>query len=238
VVSRSALMLAVVLTALAAVTAPAQAGQRQPFLDIHSAAGLAPDGRSIAVDLLASCPLRWTVVEAVVTVSQPQASGQASFSLDCIDQIRPITVVVPSSGGAFGLGEAQVDASLVLQRGRTQRVDDAQVADVQPRVHVDLADTARLDSGGGAVAIDVTVACPVGANGLGSSYLNVTQGPVSGAGTYLPVCDGRPHTFTVRATAFGGGFTVGAARALTFADVEHDGIGFAGVDDSPVTLVG
>jgi hypothetical protein len=58
VVSRSALVLAVVLTGRATVAAPARAGQRQPFLDLHSAAGLAPDGRSVTVDLLASCPLR------------------------------------------------------------------------------------------------------------------------------------------------------------------------------------
>jgi hypothetical protein len=234
VVCRSALIVAVVL----AFAAPAQAGQRQPFLDIHSAAGLAPDGRSVTVDLLASCPLRWTVAEAVVTFSQPQASGRASFTLSCIDQIRPITVTVPSSGGNFVLGEAQVTAVMVLQRGKTQRVEDSQVVDVQPRVDVDLADTARLESGGGAVTIDVTVACPVGATGLGSSYVNVTQGQVSGAGNYLPVCDGRPHTFTVRAQAFRGAFLPGSARALTFADVEHEGTFFAGVDDSPVTIVG
>jgi hypothetical protein len=173
-----------------------------------------------------------------VTVSQPQASGRASFTLSCIDQVRAITVTVPSSAGAFALGEAQASASLVLQRGRTQRVEDAQVVDVQPRVQVDLAETARLESGGAAVAIDVTVACPVGASGLGSSYVNVTQGQASGAGSYLPVRDGRAHTFTVRAHAFQGAFTTGSARALTFADVEHDGTGFAGVDDSPVTIVG
>jgi hypothetical protein len=238
-VSRNALVLAAVLAGLSAVASPAQAaGQRQAFLDIHSAAGLAPDGRTMTVDLLASCPLRSTVVEAVVTVSQPQASGRASFALDCIDQIRAIRVTVPSSAGTFMLGEAAVTASIVLQRGKTQRVEDVQLVDVQPSVHVDLADTARLESGGAAVSIDVTVACPVGATGLPSAYVNVTQGGVSGAGNYLPVCDGVPHTFTVRAQSFGGTYAPGAARALTFADVVYDGIFMPGVDDSPVTIVG
>jgi hypothetical protein len=239
VVSRNALVLVAVLAGLAAVAAPAQAaGQRQPFLDIHSAASLAPDGRTMSVSLLASCPLRWTVVEAVVTVRQPQGSGRASFALDCIDQVRGLTVTVPASTGTFVLGEASVTASMVLQRGKTQRVADAQVVDVQPSVHVDLADTARLESGGAAVTIDVTVACPVGATGLPSAYVNVTQGGVSGGGNYLPVCDGRPHTFTVRVQAFSGAYVPGAARALTFADVVYDGIFMPGVDDSPVTIVG
>ena len=45
-----------------------------------------------------------TVVETVVTVSQPQASGRASFSLTCIDQVRMFTVTVPAAGGTFELG--------------------------------------------------------------------------------------------------------------------------------------
>ena len=39
-------------------------------------AGLAPDGRSMIVQVLASCPERWTVVEAVIRVSQPGAYGE------------------------------------------------------------------------------------------------------------------------------------------------------------------
>src|SRR5215207_5465448 len=94
----------------AGAATPAEAGQftAGPTIDIHSAARLAPDGASMAVDLLASCPERWTVVEAVVAVSQPQASGGASFTFPCIGSIRPFTVVVPSSGGTFELGEALV----------------------------------------------------------------------------------------------------------------------------------
>jgi hypothetical protein len=233
-----ALALAAVIGLLSAGGGPAQAGQpRDPFLDIHSAAMLAPDGRSVTVDLLASCPLRWTVVEAVVSVSQPQASGQASFSFPCIDSIRGFSVTVPSTGGTFGLGDAQVNASVLIKRGRTERVQDAQVVDVQPTVFVDLADTAQLESGGGAVLIDVTTACPVGANGQ-QSYVNVSQGQTaSGNGTYLPVCDGQRHTDTVRVQASQGTFQAGDARALTFAFVEHEGNGFSGVDDSPVQIV-
>ena len=87
-----------VLGAGAGLAAPVNARQSPgPVVDIQSAGGLAPDGSSIVVQLLASCPERWTVVEAVVAVSQPQASGQASFPLTCIGSLRMVTVVVRSS---------------------------------------------------------------------------------------------------------------------------------------------
>ena len=108
---------------------------------------------------------------------------------------------------------------------------------MQPTVFVDLADTARLESGGVAVLIDVTVACPVGTNGR-LSAVNVSQGQTaSGNGTYTPICDGQQHTFTVRVPASQGVYQVGDARALTFANIEHGGNGFYGVDDSPVQIV-
>jgi hypothetical protein len=151
-----ALALAAVIGLVGAGGAPAEAGQSPgPIVDIQSAAGLAPEGQSITVQLLASCPERWTVVEAVVAVSQPQASGQASFPLTCIGSPRPFTVTVPSAGGTFQLGEAQANASVLIKRGRTERAQDAEVVVVQPTVFVDLADTARLESGGGAVLIEV-----------------------------------------------------------------------------------
>jgi hypothetical protein len=234
-----AVTLAAVIALLGAAGTPAEAGRpREPFLDIHSAGRLAPDGQSVTVDLLWSCPLRWTVVEAVVVVSQPQASGQASVPLTCIDQVMPVRVTVQSSAGTFQLGDAQVNASVLIRRGHTQRVEDAEVVDLQPSVFVDLADTARLESGGGAVVIDVTVACPVGANGQPSSYVNVSQGQASGAGNYVPVCDGTPHTLSVTVPAVRGVYQPGAAQALTFADVEHRGCNcFSGFDEGAVQIV-
>jgi hypothetical protein len=104
----------------------------------------------MTVQVLASCPERWTVVEALVVVSQPNASGQASFPLTCIGSLRMFTVVVPSGGGTFQLGEAQASASVVIKRGKTQRTQDSEVLVVQPNVIADLADTAQLESGGGA----------------------------------------------------------------------------------------
>lgn len=233
---------AALIALLLAAGAAAPAGARpaaSPRVDIQSVAGLAPDAQSMTVQVLASCPERWTIVEAVVAVSQPQASGQASFPLTCIGSgaLRLFAVTVPSAGGAFELGEAQATASVVVQRGKTMRAQDSQAVEVQPTVFVELADTAQLESGGGAVVIAVTVACPAGTNGLQSS-LNVSQqGQTSGNGSYTPVCDGSRHTFIVRVQASQGTYHTGSAQALTFANIEHEGNAFYGIDDGTVEIV-
>jgi hypothetical protein len=232
-----ALAVAVVIGLVGALSASAEARiSPGPVVDIQSAAWLAPDGQSMTVQVLASCPERWTILEAGVTVSQPQASGQASFSFPCIGSLRMFSVVVPSIGGTFELGDALVSASVTIKRGKTERAQDSEVVLVQPAVFVELANTARLESGGGAVLIDIAVACPVGATGQ-ESYVNISQGQTSGNGTYLPICDGRQHTFTVRVEASRGAYQPGSAQALTFANIEHEGIGTAGVDDGPIQIV-
>jgi hypothetical protein len=222
------------MVALLGVAAAAPAGarfQEAPTVDIHSAAGLAPDGRSINVNVLASCPERWTVVEAVVRVSQPSGSGQASFPLTCIKSVRSFWISVPASTGSFQLGSAQVTASVVIKRGKTARADDSQVVTVDPTVLVELAESGLRVDGGQAVVLDVTVACPVGTTGRRSGLV-VSQSPVIiGSGTYTPICDGSRHTFTVRVTASQGTYQPGIAQALTFADVEYNGQVFSGVDD-------
>ena len=73
------LVLTGLIALLGSVATAAPAGARvapEPMVDIQSVAGLAPDARSIGVQVLASCPERWTVVEAVVTVSQPGYRGR------------------------------------------------------------------------------------------------------------------------------------------------------------------
>jgi hypothetical protein len=234
-IARWALRLALAgAIALASVGAAAKAEARPaagPTVDLHSAGGLPPDGRSIRVQLVASCPERWAVVEAVVAVAQPQASGRASFRLTCIGSARPFSVSVPAEEGTFDLGEAQATASVVIKRGKTARTQDAQALTVEPLVDVELGESARLLSGGGAVVIAVSVACPVGTTGL-QSGVNVSQsGITSGNGSYLPVCDGTRHTFSVTVEASNGIYREGIAQALTFANIEHDGRGFVGVDD-------
>ena len=232
-----ALGLAIVLL-VAGVAVPADARPSPgPMVDVQPAVWVAPDGGSITVQVLASCPERWTVVEAVVAVSQPQASGQATFPLTCIGALRMFTVVVPSEGGTFELGEAVATGAVTIKRGKTQRTQESEVVQVQPAVLVDLGGTATTQSGGGALLLDLVVACPVGATGH-ESFVGVTQDQTaSGTGAYVPVCDGRQHTFSVLVEATQGEYRVGDARALTFAIVEHGGFGFSGVDDGPVQIV-
>jgi hypothetical protein len=226
----------VLLGAVAAAPVGARPGQG-PTVDIQSAAWLAPDGQSITVTVLASCPERWDVVEAVVLVSQSQASGQGSFPLTCIGSIRSFTVVVGSAGGRFGLDEpTQATASVVIKRGKAAQAQDSETLFVQPAVFVDIAQTAQLESSGGALTIAVTSACPVGANGR-ESRLGVSQGETRGVGFYVPECDGFEHTFTVRVEASRGVYAAGTAQALTFADVEHGGMDFSGVDEQQVQIV-
>ena len=223
------------------VTAPAGARfQEPPVVDIQSgAAGMAPDGRTIGVTVLASCPERWTVVEATVTVSQPSGSGQASFPLTCIKSMRSFSVAVPATTGSFQLGDAQVSATVVIKRGKTARADDSEVVPVDPTVLVELASSGQRVDAGRAVVLDVTVACPAGTTGR-QSGLVVSQSPVIiGSGTYTPICDGLRNTFTVRVEADSNPYQPGIAQALTFAQIEWQGEIFYGIDDDgALELVG
>lgn len=219
--------LAALLTASPAAARPAT----PPSVDIQTHPGLlAPDGSSVGLVVVARCPDRWTVVEASVTVGQPQAGGRTSFPLTCIGFDRVFHVVVPASSGTFALGTAQVTATVVVSRGKTQRATDSASLAVDPGVLVELASSARIEPGGFAVRLAVTVACPVGATGV-ESQLGVFQGQTSGFGAYTPVCDGDRHAFDVLVTSANGLFVEGIAQALTFADVTFAGRTFSGVDD-------
>lgn len=226
---------AMVILTVAASPARAAGPAAEPTVDVGSVVGLAPDGRSVSVGVLASCPERWTVVEAVVAISQPDGSGQASFPLTCIGSLRGFTVTVAAATGAFGLGEAQATGSVTIERGRTASAQDSQVVSVQPTVLVEIADGARLLSGGGAVTLAVVVACPAGVTGL-QSALNVSQGQAIGTGSHLPICDGSRHSFAIDVSASQGSYQVGSAQALTFAVVEHDGDAVYGIDDGTIRI--
>jgi hypothetical protein len=216
---------------------PAAARPAQlPTVELGSAAGLAPDGLSLTIEVIASCPERWTVVEVRITVSQPQATGTGSFPLTCIGSKRPFFVTVRSTGGRFELGPAQAVATVVVQRGQTAQAQDSGEVQLDPTVVVDLAGTAQLQEAGGALTIGVTVACPPGPTGQ-ESYVAVSQGNVVGRGFYVPTCDGEPHAFSVDVATSQGVFQAGAARALSFASVEHGGMSFTGIADEPVQIV-
>jgi len=85
-------------------------------------------------------------------------------------------------------------------------------AAAQEALAVEIAPTARLIQGGKAVAVQVTVTCPTGAEVL-EAFLYVNQDGNQGQyASFQPVCDGTPHTFMVRAHAgFGFRYHVGEA---------------------------
>jgi hypothetical protein len=207
-----------------------------PAVDLGSVAILAPDARSVDVHVNASCPERWTVVEAVVGVSQGGASGQAPFPLTCTGGTQLHTVTVPSSGAPFQLADAQASATVRIERGRTLQAQDGGTVRVVPNVVARLPDTAPLADGGASVLVDVTVACPAGPTPQ-QSYVRLQQGATTGQGAFLPVCDGVSHTFTVDVQATQGLFVADFALGNVLAVVNHEGDLFFG-EDNRYVLVG
>ena len=232
---KSALAIALVVAAGLAGSGEARRAQ-DPTVELGTAAGLAPDGRSLRIEVIASCPERSSVVEARVTVAQPQASGSGSFPLACIGSKRPFSVVVASSGGTFALGPAQAAATVVVERGHTAQANDAESIQLDPTVVLELADTALLQGAGESASIGLTVACNPGATGE-ESYVAVQQGNLVARGFYTPSCDGTPHTLSVLATLAQGAFQPGDARALSFATASLAGSSFTGVADESLQLV-
>jgi hypothetical protein len=232
----------VVALALAGGALPAEASPPPPDrLEVFLGTGgfLAPDGQSITVSVLARCPEKWTVQQALVSLSQPQASGSASFPLTCTGQFGlAFHVTVPSSGSEFLLGQAEATAVVTVTRGRTEQVKDVQTVDVDPTILVDFGDRmARLRDGGQAVDVDVTVACPRQTTGRPSS-IGIFQGQASGFGSFLPICDGQPHLFTVTVEASTGLYQPGNALVVPNVDVEWEGRIFNFFANDPIQIVG
>jgi hypothetical protein len=89
-------------------------------------------------------------------------------------------------------------------------------AAAQETLAVEIAPTARLIQGGKAVAVQVTVTCPTGAEVL-EAFLYVNQDGNQGEFAFFqPICDGTPHTFRVRAQAVGFRYHAGEASVSGF----------------------
>ena len=230
-------VIAIVGLLMTVLATPAEARRLSPppTVEIHSGARLAVDGGTVQVDLAARCPERWTVVEARLTVTQAQATGAAPFSLSCTGGWRVMSVTVPAADGVFRLADAQVDALVRIERGRTEEVRDSDAVRLLPTVFTDVADMAALDASGGSAIIDVTYACPAGATPVESSA-RIVQGQVVGAGTFMPVCDGSLHTVGVTVTASGGVLQPGSAWGSALVLVTDRGDGFYGLDLQAVDL--
>jgi hypothetical protein len=89
-------------------------------------------------------------------------------------------------------------------------------AAAQSTLAVEIAPTARLIQGGKAVAVQVTVTCPTGADVL-EAFLYVNQDGNQGQFAFFqPTCDDTPHTLTVRAQANGFRYHIGEAQVSAF----------------------
>jgi hypothetical protein len=199
-------------------------------------ASLAPDGRSMTFDLSTVCDRTWTIVEASVTVTQPQASGTGSFTPNCGRIPYGVRATVPATSGTFQTGPAEATAVLVVQQGPTKRAQDSASLRVRPDVSVVLADQAVLE-GDGAVRIDVTVTCPMSAVGQGGD-VRIYDGRIVGTGTFGPTrCDTLPHTVSVRVASSEGPFRVGTAEAVASASVTEGGDVFGGSDFRTIQIV-
>ena len=81
---------------------------------------------------------------------------------------------------------------------------------------VEIASTARLLQGGKAVAVQVTVTCPTGAEVV-EAFLYLNQDGNQGQfASFQPICDDTAHTFMVRAQADGFRYHVGEAQVSAF----------------------
>jgi hypothetical protein len=223
---------------LVAAGAPMASAHRTPLsVEILSEqASLAPDGRSMTFVLSTVCDRGWTIVEASVSVTQPQASGTGPFTPNCGRIPYNVVATAPATSGTFQTGPAEVTAVLVVQQGPTKEAQDSGTLRARPDVSVILGDQAVLESDG-AVWIDVTVTCPASGVGQGG-YVRIYDGVVVGTGTFAPTpCDAAPHTVSVRVASSEGSFQMGSAEALASASVTEGGDVFPGSDLRTIHIV-
>lgn len=67
-----------------ALAAPGDAAARpRATVEVADSATLSPDGQTVTIEVTASCARRWEVLEAFVTVSQPETFGMGGIPLTC-----------------------------------------------------------------------------------------------------------------------------------------------------------
>jgi hypothetical protein len=97
------------------------------WVEVADAAALAPGGQSVTIDVTASCARRWQVLEAFVSISQPQAFGTAGVPLTCTGRAQTFAVTVTSLDAAFQPGGALASAFVLIERrGQTQQAQDSE----------------------------------------------------------------------------------------------------------------
>jgi hypothetical protein len=208
----------------------AQAHRTELQVQIDSdQSSITPDGRSMRFHITTKCDRKWTIVEATVSVTQSQASGEGPFTPSCNRLTNGVTVTVPAVQGTFQTGPAQAHVVLVVGQGPNKRAEDSASLRVRPSVSAFLDDTATLQ-GDGSLVIDVTVTCPMSAVGQGGQ-VRIYDGQIVGTGTFGPTpCDALPHTVSVSVGSPDGSFQVGSAEASAWASIEEGGDFFSSFD--------
>jgi hypothetical protein len=198
---------------------------------------LAPDGRSMTFDIETRCDRKATIVEARVTATQAQASGEGPFTPSCVQIPNVVRVTVPVQTGTFETGPAQVSVRLSVRQGSTKSASDSASVRVRPSVGIQVADQAVLEPGGGAVRLDVTVTCPRTSTAQGGQ-VTVFQDPAGGTGFFGPTpCDGVSRTMNVRVPAARGSYRLGSADIEAFTSVEEGGDLFPSSDVRTIQIV-
>jgi hypothetical protein len=112
-----------------APTAPSDAAPKpQVAVEVADTAVLGPGGQTVSIEVTASCARPWQVLEAFVTISQPQATGTGGIPLACTGRAQTFTVTVTSFDLAFEPGDAQASAFVLIERrGQTRQAQDSEV---------------------------------------------------------------------------------------------------------------
>lgn len=113
-------------TALSTIAVEA-APRPKLFVEVADTSTLSPDGQTATIEVTASCPRAWQVLEAFVTISQPQTFGMGGIPLSCTGRAQSFVVTVPSQDAAFQPGPAQASAFVLIERGdRTRQAQDSE----------------------------------------------------------------------------------------------------------------
>jgi hypothetical protein len=112
---------------------PVDAARVKAAVEIGDVGTLSADGQTATVQVTASCARGWQVLEALVTVSQPQTFGMAGIPLSCTGRSQTSAVAVQSLDAPFQPGDAQVSAYVLIERrDRTMQAQDTEVVVLQP----------------------------------------------------------------------------------------------------------
>ena len=122
-VRKLALVVAMLLVPTLQV-APALATRSDADVRIGRNASLT--GQTALVAIRARCEPGWEVLEALLTVSQPQAFGEGSFPLTCDGRWARVDVDVTSLDLPFEAGSATASALLLLVDPDTEETSEAQ----------------------------------------------------------------------------------------------------------------